>query len=266
MKKLIILKVKINKAKTVPIEKKASQLYGYKKMTLRQQKVVKKLWPSYCIARNLDFAAGFNEYVNYIPKKLNEKFKLRVLPELDLLKQRGLAFPPMGMSYNSTKKIEFNCIYEWATMIQWGEIFWHEMGHLLHTYDVHYWVFHKTIINCAKKAHKLVNFKVGKNLRETLLYYTKASNTDGYKDYYNVLNEAFAESFALIMILILFGTQPKVMSCLYGRKEIITIYYPLIEKLINWIDFNAMGIGITERKCQSYKLIFKQIAQKGAKK
>jgi hypothetical protein len=239
-------------------EKKPQSFYGYSKMTEKQQKVIGKLWQSYSLAKQLDFSNCFYEYSHLIPKKLNNKFKVKILPALDDIEH--MSYPPMGMSYAHNKKIEFNSIYEWANKTQWAEIFWHELAHLIDTYGVSYYLLEKTVISHAKKSHKLTNYRTTLSKKDCIKYYTKPDVIEGKRHYDRVIIEVFAEMFSLIMLLLTKGTHVKTIKCIKSRSKLIQIYYPCINILLKNIDFNKMGLQMSHAKKEKIKIIFKQIA------
>lgn len=242
------------------IEKKPQSFYGYSKMTTRQQKVTNKLWSSYQLARKLDFSNCFYGYSHLVPKKLNEKFRVKILSNLDNIAH--MSYAPMGMSYWDSKKMEFNTIYGWANKSQWSEIFWHELGHLIDTYGVSHYLLNKTVLSCVKKSHKLTNYRMTLGEKDHVKYYTKPNIIDKKRNYHRVVIEVFAEMFSLIMLLITRGTNLQTIKCVKSRSKLIQIYYPTIDILLTNIDFNNMGLNVSISKKEKIRAIFKQISLK----
>lgn len=238
------------------------KFYGYKKFTSFQKSTLEKVWGAYSLAKNLNFNEAFGEYNYFVVARLNEKFKMKILPSMSQVKERKLSFSPMGLAYCHLKKIELNSTYAWANASQWSEIFWHEMGHLIDSHGLSHALCEDLIVNQAKNVRKIIDFNsfANKNEKETLFYYTKPSINEKIKNYDRVISEVFAESFGLMMTVLTLGTQAETINCLLTRQKFIKVYLPVIEKMISFIKFNEMGLKVSAQKKKKLKMFFKEIS------
>lgn len=250
------------KGKELPVTELSEYIENFPR-NLNQKELItlKKVWSAYELTRKLNFDSCFKNksYHKFLPGNLNIRYEFYPYYSNFVYRERGATFIPIAAAINKSLRLEVNSFYYKTPKIFWQAIIWHEMAHLIDRYHVSVLCVQKSIIKDSRRVKKMT-MPATKAQRSALAYFTqpdKDSVNQSY-DWFNLTEEAFAESFATIMLLVTQGINARTVARMQKRIGFICVYHNTLCKLLNEIDFKAMGLRMTPMKKQKILQFFHQ--------
>jgi hypothetical protein len=253
-------KVKHN---TMPVTDFAEYVKTFPRELNQYEKIMlKKIWSTYQLTRKLNFDNCFKNksYHKLVPHNLNNRYEFYPYYSNFVYRERGANFVPIAAAISRQLRIEVNSFFYRTHSSIWHAIVWHEMAHLIDKFHVSVVCSQKKIIKDSLRRKKMT-IPANKAQRSALAYFTQPDKDcfDQRIDWFNLTQEAFAECFSTIMLLVTQGLNARTLQRLDKRVAFICVYHDTLCDLFNQIDFAKMGFRLTPMKKQKILQFFHDI-------
>lgn len=254
------------KGKELPVTELQQYIEKFpRKLNHSELITLKKVWAAYALTRKLNFDGCFKNkgYHRFLPGNLNIRYEFYPYYSNFVYRERGAAFVPIAGAIVKNLRLEVNTFHYRTPRVFWQAIIWHEMAHLIDRYQVSVLSVQKSIIKDSRRVKKMT-IPLTQAQRSALAYFTqpdKDSFNQSY-DWFNLTQEAFAESFATIMLLVTQGINMRTVARMQKRAGFICVYHDTLCKLLHELDFKAMGLRLTPMKKQKILQFLHEICEK----